>query len=110
LLLSEASRSSQALCGKCTTDSKADSEYWNPQLAIKSIQDIANWDAVPEVLEQFLCNATAIHGHCIASLSDYKIAKSLLSLKQFSDLDEAGGSRYLPFESDALINLQIIKK
>jgi hypothetical protein len=80
----------KAFCRKCTTHSKTSNEYWDPQLAINLIQTIANWDAVLEILKQFPRDETAALDRCIASLSDDKIVRFLLSLKQLSDLDEAG--------------------
>ena len=100
----------KTICGNGVTHSKTGAEWWDGQLALNQIQRTAKWDDIPEELEKFPTEAIAALGGCVAYLKDHKIAKSLLSLKRFSSLDEAGGSKFLALDSSALTNLQIIGK
>lgn len=98
------------ICGGQTTHAKSGSQWWDPQLALNEIQRLAGWKEIPEFLTNpsVKKDAIAALGGCVAYLNDNKIAKSLLSLKRFSSLDEAGGTKFLALDSSALTNLQII--
>lgn len=96
------------ICGAASTHAKAGSQWWDPQLAQGEIQRIAGWTEFPQSLQKVPKEALAALGGCVAYLNDHKIAKPLLSLQNFSPLDNAGSSRYLSLDSSALTNLQII--
>lgn len=97
-------------CGNVATRAKSGSENWDSGLAMNTILRIAKWDNVPDVLEHFHQDAIAALGGCVAYLNEHKIAESLLSLKRFQTLDEAGSANFLSLDSSALTNLQIIGK
>lgn len=97
-------------CGNVATRAKTGSETWDSTLAMNTILKIAKWDNVPDSLENVHQDAIAALGGCVAYLNEHKIAESLLSLKRFKTLDEAGSSSFLSLDSSALTNLQIIGK
>lgn len=95
-------------CSTNITRGKGDSSFWDSTLALSMIKTLAKWSEIPEIFDTFPPDAIAALGGCCAYLNEHKIAESLLSLKRFLTLDQAGGKNSLVLDSSALTNLQII--